>query len=706
MSRLAVVTSLFLLGACAETEELDRSTVAPTVSGEEARMQWWREARFGLFIHWGLYAIPAGEWKGETGHAEWIRESAHIPVDEYEKFLSQWNPVKFDADAWVAMAKAAGMKYVVITSKHHDGYCNFDSALTDWDVMSTPFHRDVMKEMAEACRRQGMKICWYHSIMDWHHPDYLPRRTWEAKDRPADGADYTRFRNYLAGEVTELLTKYGPIGVMWFDGEWENTWKHEYGVELYQLCRRLQPDVIVNNRVDVGRSGMQGMTKSGEFVGDFGTPEQEIPATGLPGVDWETCMTMNDHWGFNSHDTNWKSTSDLVRKLVDVASKGGNFLLNVGPRADGTFPPEAVQRLAEIGRWMDVNGDAIHGTRASPFDELPFGRCTVKVEPRADGSSRTRLFFHVFDWPKDGHLLLPPVGNRIVRASLLADPSRELEWALPGKDVSQVVVNVPAAAPDPVCSVVVLEIVGAPVVYRAPKVVAASDSFVNLLAVDVDPRSSGVVVRYTLDGSEPSASSPRYEMPLDLVTTTTVKARTFAADGVKPVSETTTRKFEKVTPWPAVAAGGAEPKPGVTREVVRGTKFERVPEPKKLAALVAGAKAAGAATVVPTIDLGEFTHQEVALLHFAGSITVPDDELYRFALTSDDGSKLWIDGKLVVDDDGCHAPETKEGIAPLARGSHRIEVAWFNAGGGAELELKWAAPGQELVVVPAAVLSH
>jgi alpha-L-fucosidase len=241
------------------------------------------------------------------------------------------------------MAKDAGMRYIVITSKHHDGFSLFDSAHTEYDMMSTPFQRDIMAELAEACRRHGLEICWYHSIMDWHHPDYLPRRGWD--DRPTDGADFERYVGHLRDQVTELLTNYGDIGVMWFDGQWEGTWTHEHGGPLYELCRDLQPDVIVNDRVDKGRRGHSGIVAEG-FAGDYGTPEQHIPATGLPGVDWETCMTMNRHWGFNAYDEQWKSSEDLIRKLVDIASKNGNFLLNVGPRADGTFPPEAVERLS------------------------------------------------------------------------------------------------------------------------------------------------------------------------------------------------------------------------------------------------------------------------------------------------------------------------------------------------------------------------
>src|SRR5262245_652684 len=238
-------------------------------------MNWWREARFGLFIHWGLYAVPAGEWQGATEHGEWIMHTAQIPVARYERFREQFNPTGFDADAWVALAKRAGMKYIVITSKHHDGFCLFDSKLTDYDIMSTPFQRDIMKELSTACRKAGLKMCWYHSIMDWHHPDYLPRREWE--NRPAEGASFARYFEHLKGQVKELLTSYGDIGVMWFDGEWESTWTHEFGKDLYAWCRQLQPSVIVNNRVDTGRSGMAGMSEGADRAGDFGTPEQEIP---------------------------------------------------------------------------------------------------------------------------------------------------------------------------------------------------------------------------------------------------------------------------------------------------------------------------------------------------------------------------------------------------------------------------------------------
>ncbi len=429
-------------------------------SEHDARMQWWREARFGMFIHWGLYSIPAGEWKGRTDHAEWIRTTAQIPIGEYDKFASQFNPVKFNADDWVEAAKAAGMKYIVITSKHHDGFCLFDSKFTDFTVAHTPFKRDILKELAAACRRQGIRLCFYYSIMHWHHPDYLPRRDWE-KDRPATGADFDRYIAYMKNELRELLTSYGDIGVLWFDGEWEKTWNTDRGLDLYNYVRSLEPGIIINNRVGASRNGMQGLTKEGGFGGDFGTPEQEVPATGLPGVDWESCMTMNDHWGYNKNDHNFKSTRNIIRMVVDIASKGGNLLLNVGPTSEGVFPPESMVRLQEVGRWMEVNGESIYATKASPFAKLDWGRCTSNAV-----SGGTRLYLHVFNWPQDGRLVVPGIFNKPKTAYLLADSGKKALNVARKEDA--LTITLPAAAPDPVDSVVVLDVAGKPDVSDSP----------------------------------------------------------------------------------------------------------------------------------------------------------------------------------------------------------------------------------------------
>jgi alpha-L-fucosidase len=422
-----------------------------TPSEREARMQWWVEARFGMFIHWGLYAIPGGEWNGRTNHAEWIRHTAQIPKATYDVFLDQFNPTRFDADQWVSLAREAGMKYIVITSKHHDGFCLWPSELTDYDVASTPFKRDILGELSAACRKQGVKMCFYHSIMDWGHPNYPPRK-WE-EDRPGDQVDMEKYTAHMKGQLEELVDNYDPA-VMWFDGEWESAWTHEAGKDLYQYVRSLKPDIIINNRVDKGRRGMQGMTKDGEFRGDFGTPEQEIPHTGIPGVNWESCMTMNRHWGWNKNDRDWKSTGDLVRKTIDIASKGGNYLLNIGPKPDGSFPAEAIERLRGIGKWMQANGEAIYETTASPTARPAWGRITTRMS--AGGAT---LYLHVFDWPTDG-VLRVPLANPAAGCHLLTDPARSFESA--GDPEGGLTIRLTGDAPDPISSTVVLRITGRP----------------------------------------------------------------------------------------------------------------------------------------------------------------------------------------------------------------------------------------------------
>lgn len=434
----------------------------------EERMGWFRDARFGMFIHWGLYAIPGGEWKGKVygGAGEWLKNSAGISAADYAPLQSQFNPVEFNADEWVRIAKAAGQKYIVITSKHHDGFALFDSALTDWDVMGTPFKRDIIKELADACAREGIGFCVYHSILDWTHADYLPRTKWDGR-AGAETADFDRYRAFLKGQLSELLSgKYGQMGILWFDGEWEGSWTHEMGLDLAKHVRSLQPSIIINNRVDKGRQGMAGLDSAGNWEGDYGTPEQEVPANGIPGVDWETCMTMNGSWGFHAHDHNWKSTETLLRHLIDIASKGGNFLLNVGPQPDGKIPAASVQRLMEIGDWMETNGESIYGTEASPLPSAPaWGRITRKPLP----GGATRYYLHIFEWPKakEGETVvalplpdLGPGGGAITNARLLGDTAFEVQVqqnSSAGTD-SSVSVTLPARAPDAIASVLAVDV--------------------------------------------------------------------------------------------------------------------------------------------------------------------------------------------------------------------------------------------------------
>ena len=414
------------------------------------RMKWWRDAKFGMFIHWGLYSIPAGERNGKnvSGIGSYIQKNGKIPEAEYAKFQERFNPTQYDPKRWASLAKRAGAKYIVITSKHHEGFCLFDSKLTDYDVMGAPYGRDLLKPLADACRQEGLEICWYHSILDWHHHEAM-------------GREFSSYRKFMEAQLRELLTNYGRIGVLWFDGEWIPEWKEEYGRDLEASLREIQPHLIVNDRIGRGRQitraeKRKNVDDTREFAGDFGTPEQEIPATGMPGFDWETCMTMNDTWGFKKHDHNWKSTADLIRKLVDTVSKGGNFLLNVGPTSQGVIPPESVKRLEGIGLWMDVNSESIYGTTASPFENLAWGRATKKPG---------KLYLHVFDWPPGGKLKVTGLYNKVTKAYLLSDKSQK-PLAVESHD-GIVTVDVPSAPIDAVDTVVVLDIVGEPRVVKA-----------------------------------------------------------------------------------------------------------------------------------------------------------------------------------------------------------------------------------------------
>ncbi len=654
-------------------------------ANQDERMAWWREARFGMFLHWGLYAIPAGKWQAETGYGEWIRDSARIPRSIYDEFRPHWNPTQFDADAWARMAKAAGMKYVVITSKHHDGFCLWNSAHTNWDVGSTPSRRDILRELADACRRHGIVFCTYHSIMDWHHPDYLPRRPWE-KDRTTDGADFANFEQYLHAQVTELVTRYRP-SVMWFDGEWENTWNHERGLRLFTLCRSLAPEMIVNNRVDVHRGGMAGFSNASEAVGDFATPEQEIPATGLPGVDWESCMTMNSHWGWNAADKKWKSTTELVRNLIDIASKGGNYLLNIGPRADGTFPPESVDRLREIGEWMALASDSIHGTTASVFDATPWGRCTVK-----HGGATTKLYLHVFDYQPGMRLDLTGLQNPVRRVEVLnARGSVAPAASEPG--VAGVCYTLTVERPDPIATVVEIEIDGTPDVVRLPRIVAECEQFVTGVEVTVTQTSKRAVTTYTLDGTPPTATSPRAEGSIRLTNSCTLRTASFDAD--RQVTAVAERAFTKVEPLPPVKALAS--KQGLRCERF-AVDWKSIPEDR-------GSLVPQRTHIVGSVGPVTGTGEQVAFI-YRGFLRVPTDELYRFVLSSDDGSKLWIDGQLVVDNDGLHGAIEKQGAIGLQKGLHSIEVVWFNQTGGAELGLKWASPGRTFAAIGESELAH
>ena len=419
------------LPAFAQTTALDEQ--------REKRLQWWREARFGMFIHWGLYAVPSGEWKGQPvrGLGEWIMNRAKIPVREYEQLARQFNPVKFNADEWVAIAKTAGMKYITITSKHHDGFAMFGSKVSPYNIVdATPFHRDPLKELAAACQRAGLKLCFYYSqTQDWHEPD-AAGNDWDFPDESKK--NFQRYYDEkVIPQVRELLSNYGPIGLIWFDTPRNITAAQSQ--QLADLVHKLQPNCLVSGRV-------------GHGLGDYDSAGDNQISVGKVKRDWETPVTLNDTWGFKKDDHNWKSSSVLIRQLAQVASRGGNYLLNVGPTPEGVIPQPSVERLAEVGRWMKVNAESIYATTASPFPyELPWGVMTAKPG---------KLYLHVFQWPSS-EFVLYGIESKVQRAYLLADASRkplsiqQKHDAASGLD--ELRIRVPSQAPDASDSVIALE---------------------------------------------------------------------------------------------------------------------------------------------------------------------------------------------------------------------------------------------------------
>ncbi|MEN8126986.1 MAG: alpha-L-fucosidase [Planctomycetota bacterium] len=651
---------------------------AETKKEFDLRMQWWRQGRFGLFIHWGLYAIPEGEWNGNKGHAEWILTTAQIPVSEYEQFAPQFNPIRFNAADWVRMTKDAGMKYIVITSKHHDGFCLYDSDATEYDVINaTPFKRDILKELTEECKKQGIRMCFYYSIMDWHHPDYLPRRNWE--DRTADGADYKRYIDYMTQQVTELVTRYGPH-ILWFDGEWEKTWSHEEGVKLYNHIRNLKPDIIINNRIDTGRGGMGGIHDARKYAGDFGTPEQEIPETGIKEYDWETCMTMNRHWGWNKYDKDFKSTEDLICKLVDIASKGGNFLLNIGPKPDGTFPQDSIDRLATIGQWMKVNGDSVYGTTATRFEHLEWGRSTTK------GST---LYLHVFDWPADNKITLPGLTTEATKVYPLAEPDKQLSTEYISGSAT---ITLPGEQIDPVNTVIAMEFKENPVIVKTPEL-TGPERFYPDCEVKINCGSENVSIHYTADGSEPTMQSEKYSAPIRLAKTTTIKCRVFK--GSTPLMATAEKEYIRLVAKDAKKGLSLKPR---LKYVVYHGKWNKIPDYINLVSVKSG--------ITNNFDISVRDIDEFLSIVYEGYITVDKEGLYIFSLDSDDGSRLYIDDEIVVDNDGLHAPTAKQGSVALKTGAHSIRVEFLQGEGGIMLDANYTPPGSDSQKIPASILHH
>ncbi len=471
LSRTATSCALLAAALLSASSAGDRLWAGETPQQQDARMQWWREARFGMFVHWGLYSGLAGTWDGKPvgtkGGMEWIQQRVKADTDTYAQCaIPLFKPSADFARQWAELARDAGCRYLVFTTKHHDGFALHDSKVSEYDAGSV-LHRDLVREIVAAARAAGLRVGFYHSVIDWHHDQYayalskqLPHPL-RGKPYPNGDRDHAKYVQYLHGEVAELMANYGPIDVLWWDYsstdfQGDEAWR---ATDLMALVRGKQPKIIMNNRLyRIPQAGFTGMGTAAiapqldRKYGDFITPEQHIPPTGMPGVDWETCMTMNTTWGYSDHDQAWKSNETLIRNLIDIASKGGNYLLNIGPKGDGSVPQQSVDGLRAIGAWMRTNSESIYATTASPFEKLAWGRCTQKK--LADG--RTRLYLHVFDWPADGKLLVPLQVEKPAEARLLAG-AQALAVASGQQGTT---VTLPPTAPDAIATVVVLDVAG------------------------------------------------------------------------------------------------------------------------------------------------------------------------------------------------------------------------------------------------------
>ncbi|MBP8304801.1 MAG: alpha-L-fucosidase [Phycisphaerae bacterium] len=443
------------MAAATAVGAVTRPVRAASPMSQDEKMKWFREAKFGLFIHWGLYAIPAGTWKGQqiAGIGEWIMNRAKIPVAEYEQLAARFNPVKFNADEWVQLAEDAGMKYIVITSKHHDGFAMYGSRASKYNIVdATPFKRDVLKELADACAKRGMRFGFYYSqAQDWHEPGGAGN-TWDFgpdEEKDKSGAYDRYLREKAEPQVKELLTGYGPVCLIWFDTPRMMT--ADRGQRFIDIVHSLQPACLID-----GRLGTAGDYRS---MGDNRIPNEVIHE------DWEVPATLNRTWGYKSYDHDWKTPEDLTFKLVDIVSKGGNYLLNVGPTSEGIIPQPSQDNLRAVGRWLKVNGESVYGAGTTPFGqelgapdpERKDDKGQPVFQAKTDWRCTTkpgRLYIHLFKWPA-GAFELPPIKEKVTRAYLLADAQKQ-PLALK-QDGQTWFISLPAAAPDKLDSVLVLE---------------------------------------------------------------------------------------------------------------------------------------------------------------------------------------------------------------------------------------------------------
>ncbi|MFZ1290464.1 MAG: alpha-L-fucosidase [Melioribacteraceae bacterium] len=487
---------------------------------KKERMEWWTDAKFGMFIHWGIYSVPAGWYKDQMipGISEWIMYSAKIPVDEYEKYAAVFNPIEYDPVKWVRIAKQAGMKYIVITSKHHDGFSIWDSKVTNYDIVDfTPYKKDILKPLAEACKKEGIKLGFYHSIMDWHHPN-------------ATKENFAKYRDeYLIPQLEELLNNFEDISILWFDGEWIEEWTEPQGKDLYNYLRNINPDLIINNRIGKGRQGMQGMNKDSNFVGDFGTPEQEILETSST-LPWESCMTMNDTWGFKRGDNNWKSAETIIYNIVDITSKGGNYLLNVGPDEKGNIPQESISRLEEIGNWMKMNSEGIYNTR--PLKNY-FEGDNIKYTKSKNSDV---IYAFIIDKPSSDTIKLKYIAPKENSKMYLLSNKATLNYFVKNKETIISLLSGIEETVFPIC----IKIEGteknvaiSPIVKVNGKIVEGTYLFQDSIEVEIISSDINAEIKYTIDETSPNQNSKLYSEKLKISESTKLNTISFKDEFVE-----------------------------------------------------------------------------------------------------------------------------------------------------------------------------
>jgi alpha-L-fucosidase len=414
----------------------------------EENKQWFREAKFGMFIHWGVYSKLGGEYKNKTlkNGVEWIQLHDKIANEDYEKEARSFNPASFDPEKWMQLAQLAGMKYVVFTTKHHDGFCMFKTQYTNYNIIDfTPYKKDIVKMVSDACKKYNIRLGLYYSIVDWHHPDFpaIYSNQDDFHGNPNPKADINKYADYEYNQLKELMSNYGPVHFAWFDagGGFKNAdrFKLLKGDSIVKMIRKYQPACLINSRIGID--------------GDYGTPEQTIPGT-IQDQAFEVCMTINDNWGYSKTDNHWKSSKDLIRKLIDVAHKGGNFLLNVGPDGEGNIPEEAVANLKDIGKWLQVNGESIYGTKNSIWESPSWGKSTTRFL----GNGNTILYLHIFNWIQNNVLQIPGLNNKVVNAfAITASGKQTLTYDQ--KD-GNIYIDMSPVVRDSVATVVGMEVAG------------------------------------------------------------------------------------------------------------------------------------------------------------------------------------------------------------------------------------------------------